>query len=418
MTARLSAGTGFDELTEVRMARVWAGVDAGKAHHHCVVIDGDGKRLLSRRVANDEPELLALIGDVTALGEATWAIDLPDGGAALLIGLLLDAAQELLYIPGRAVNRAAAGYRGEGKTDAKDAAVIADQARMRRDLQPLRPGDELTAELKLLTARRADLVADRTRAISRLRELLTSIFPALERALGELRAAGPLTLLTGFQTPAAIREAGQEDLEAWLRERKVRNAGKLAAAAAGAAARQHAVLPAEKLTAQMTAALAGEVISLNERVRELDKLIEDRFHRHGLAPVIASMPGIGPVLGAEFLAATGGDMSFFGTPDRLAGFAGLAPAPRDSGRIRGNLHRPERYHRGLNRVFYHSAMVSITCSEESRAFYDRKRAEGKKHTQAVLALARKRVNVLWALIRDKRTYQARPPRHATAQPAA
>jgi transposase len=400
------------------MARVWAGVDAGKTHHHCVVIDADGRKLLSRRVANDEPELLGLIGDVTGLGEATWAVDLPDGGAALLIGLLLDAGQELLYIPGRAVNRAAAGYRGEGKTDARDAAVIADQARMRRDLQPLRAGDELTAELKLLTARRRDLVADRTRAISRLRELLTSIFPALERALGELKTAGPLTLLTGYQTPAAIRGTGQENLEAWLRERKVRNAGKLAAAAAGAAARQHAVLPAEKLTAQLVAGLAGEVIALNEQVRELDKLIEDRFHRHGLAPVIESMPGIGPLLGAEFLAATGGDMTAFGTPDRLAGFAGLAPAPRDSGRIRGNLHRPDRYHRGLNRVFYHSAMVSITCSEESRAFYDRKRAEGKKHTQAVLALARKRVNVLWALIRDKRTYQARPPRHATAQPAA
>src|SRR6201996_9383230 len=160
------------------MARVWAGVDAGKTHHHCVVIEGDGSRLLSRRVANDEPELLALVSDVTALGEVTWAVDLPDGGAALLIGLLLDAAQELLYIPGRVVNRAAGGYRGEGKTDARDAAVIADQARMRRDLQPLRPGDELTAELGLLTGRRADLVADRTRAISRLRELLTSIFPA------------------------------------------------------------------------------------------------------------------------------------------------------------------------------------------------------------------------------------------------
>jgi transposase len=399
------------------MARVWAGVDAGKAHHHCVVIDADGGKLLSRRVANDEPELLGLIGDVTALGEVTWAIDLPDGGAALLIGLLLGAGQELLYIPGRVVNRASGSYRGEGKTDARDAAVIADQARMRRDLQPLRPGDELTAELKLLTARRADLVADRTRAISRLRELLTSIFPALERAL-DLTTAGPLALLTGFQTPAAIRQAGPEALESWLRGRKVRNAGKLAAAAAAAAARQHAVLPAEKLTAQLTAALAGEVISLNEQVRELDKLIEDRFHRHELAPVIESMPGIGVLLGAEFLAATGGDMSFFATPDRLAGFAGLAPAPRDSGRIRGNLQRPRRYHRGLNRVFYYSAMISIATCEESRRFYDRKRAEGKKHTQAVLALARRRVNVLWALIRDKRPYQPAPPRHASREEAA
>lgn len=400
------------------MARVWAGVDAGKAHHHCVVIDGDGRKLLSRRVANDEPELLVLISDVTALaGEVTWAVDLPDGGAALLIGLLVDAGQELLYIPGRAVNRAAGSYRGEGKTDARDAAIIADQARMRRDLQPLRPGDELTAELKLLTARRADLVADRTRAISRLRELLTSIFPALERAL-DLTTAGPLVLLTGFQTPAAVRQAGPEALESWLRERKVRNAGKIAAAAVSAAARQHAVLPAEKLTAQLIAALATEVMNLNGRVRDLDKLIEDRFHRHELSRVIESMPGIGPLLGAEFLAATGGDMSWFGTADRLAGFAGLAPAPRDSGRIRGNLHRPRRYHRGLNRVFYYSAMISIRTCPESKHFYDRKRAEGKKHIQAVLALARRRVNVLWALLRDNRTYQPRTARsHEPRQPA-
>jgi hypothetical protein len=112
------------------MARVWAGVDAGKARHHCVVIDADGRKLLSRRVPSDEPELLALIGDVTALaGEVTWAVGLPDGGAALLIGLLLNAGQELLYIPGRAVSRAAETYRGEGKTDARDAAV-----------SPARPG--------------------------------------------------------------------------------------------------------------------------------------------------------------------------------------------------------------------------------------------------------------------------------------
>lgn len=399
------------------MARVWAGVDAGKAHHHCVVIDSDGGKLLSRRVANDEPELLELISDVTALaGEVTWAVDLPDGGAALLIGLLLDAGQELLYIPGRAVNRAAAGYRGEGKTDARDAAIIADQARMRRDLQPLRPGDELTAELKLLTARRAGLVADRTRAVSRLRGLLTSIFPALEREL-DLTSAGPLTLLAGYQTPSAVREAGPEGLESWLRDRKVRNAGKLAAAAAAAAARQNAALPAEKLTAQLIAALAGEVMNLNGQVRDLDKLIEERFHQHELAPVIESMPGIGVLLGAEFLAATGGDMSFFGTASRLAGFAGLAPAPRDSGRIRGNLHRPRRYHRGLNRVFYYSSMISIATCDESRRFYDRKRAEGKTHTQAVLALARRRVNVLWALIRDKRTYQATPPGRTAEQAA-
>lgn len=111
----------------------------------------------------------------------------------------------------------------------------------------------------------------------------------------------------------------------------------------------------------------------------------------------------------EFLAVTSGDMSFFATPDRLAGFAGLAPAPRDSGSVSGNLHRPKRYHRGLKRVFYTSALISIRNCAESRRFYDRKRAEGKRHTQAVPAPARHRVNVLRALLSDGRCYQAALP---------
>jgi hypothetical protein len=64
---------------------------------------------------------------------------------------------------------------------------------------------------------------------------------------------------------------------------------------------------------------------------------------------------------------------------------------------------PRRYNRMLNRVFFMSALISIQHCGDSRTFYDRKRAEGKKHNQAVLAsLARRRVNVLWALLRDHR----------------
>jgi transposase len=390
-------------------------VDTGKAHHHCVVIDAEGRRLLSRRVANDEPDLEILIADVAALGEeATWTTDMAGGGAALLIGLLAAAGQQLLYLPGHALAHAAGGYRGEGKTDARDAAIIADQARMRRDLQPLRPGDEITAELKILTERRKDLSCDRTRVVNRMRGLLTSIFPALERELS-LTSTGLLVLLTGYQAPAAIRRMGAGRLEAWLRARHVRGAAGLAGAACAAAARQHTVLPGETLTASLIADLAKEAIALGERLRDIDKLIEDRFRRHRHAHVIISMPGIGPLLGAEFLAAAGRDMAWFANADRLAGFAGLAPAPWDSGRIRGNLHRPRRYHRGLNRVFCYSAMISIRTCPESKDFYDRKRAEGKKHTQAVLALARRRVNVLWALLRDNRAYEPRTARSREPQ---
>ncbi|MEX5638064.1 IS110 family transposase [Parafrankia sp. FMc2] len=376
------------------MERAWAGVDIGKGHHHVVVIDPDGARLLSRRVGNDEMALLELIGQVTALADQVrWAVDVNTGAATLLLALLVAHGQQVFYLSGNQVNRAADGYRGEGKTDTKDAAIIADQLRMRRDLSPLRVDDELIVELRMLVARRCDLASDRVRLVNRLHEQLLGISPALERAL-DLTNRGPLVLLTHVQTPAAVRQLGTAGLEQWLRSQKVRGAAALAAAVVAAADSQQVTLPGEQLAAQLIADMAKAVMSLDEQIKQTDKIIEGRFRRHRHATALLSMPGIGMLLGAEFLAATGGDMAAFTSADHLAGYAGLAPAPRDSGRISGNLHRPRRHHRGLQRVFYTSALVSIRCNDQSRTFYDRKRSEGKRHTQAVLALARRRVNVL------------------------
>jgi transposase len=207
------------------------------------------------------------------------------------------------------------------------------------------------------------------------------------------------------QTPTALIDIDEHDLEQWLRERRARPAGKLAVAARRAAQTQRARVAGEAAVAQVVAQLAANVLDLDRQLAELDAMIADRFHTHRHASVITSMIGIGTLMGAEFLSGTGGSLDGFASADHLAGYAGLAPAPRDSGRRTGNLHRPKRYNRQLQRVFYTSALISIQRSPASRAFYDRKRAEGKRHTQAVLALARRRVNVLWAMLRDDQPYQ-------------
>ncbi|WP_406210054.1 IS110 family transposase [Kitasatospora sp. NBC_01560] len=401
------------------MPELWAGTDAGKAEHHCTAIDANGKTHLSRRVPNSEAELLQLLGDVLELAKGdpvTWAVDLNSGGAALWIALLVSHGQQVLYIPGRSVHHASGSYRGDGKSDSKDAFIIADQARMRRDLQPLRETSEIAIELRILTSRRLDLAADRTRAINRLRAQMLEYFPALERAFDYSTSKSALTLLTGYQTPAALRRVGRGRLATWLNNRGVRaDYARIAAdAAVTAAEAQHTAVAAEKTFARMVHALAREVTALNEEIAGLDAMIETRFREHPDAEVITSMPGIGNLLGAEFIAATGGDMNAFGSADRLAGVAGLAPVPHDSGKISGNLRRPRRYSRRLLRMCYLSAQAAAIHCPESKAFYQRKRAEGKSHKQAVLALARRRLNALWALIRDHRTFQAASERMTAA----
>ncbi len=387
-------------------SKAWAGIDAGKEFHWAHVLDASGTELLSRRVENDETSLLKLLDEILSLAqEVVWAADQPGGSAALLLALLWERDQMVLYVPGLTVDRARDAYRGESKTDARDAYVIADQARMRTDLGELTPSEGELAELQLLLARRRDLITDQTRALTRLREVLLSLFPALERAL-DLNNRGALTLVCHYQTPAAIRRVGRKRLADYLRNRGVKGADTLAKKALAAAKSQSVVLPAEEVAAAIVAELAREVLSLKERIETLDGELARRFFARPEARILTSLPGMGPVLGAEFLVCVG-DLSAFSSADQLAAYAGLVPAAHDSGKRTGNDRRMRGGNKILKRVFYYSAFSSLRSSSESRAFYDRKRREGKRHTQALIALARRRVNVVWAMLRDGTTFKAR-----------
>lgn len=389
--------------------KVWAGIDAGKEFHWAHVLNAAGEELLSRRVENDEADLLKLLEEVLSLAghsHLAWAIDQPGGGAALLLALLWEREQRVLYVPGLSVDRARDAYRGESKTDARDARVIADQARMRPDLSVLTPEEGDLAELQLLLARRRDLVADQTRTITRLRETLLSLFPALERTL-ELNNKGALTLVSHYQTPAQIRRIGHKRLAAYLRKRGVKGADELARKALTAAKAQSVMLPAEGVAATIVAELAQEALALKKRISTLDRELGQRFFARPEARILASLPGMGPILGSEFLVSVG-DLLAFESADRLAAYAGLVPAAYDSGKRVGKHRRMRGGNKVLKRVFYQSAFASLRSSPHSRAFYDRKRAEGKKHTQALIALARRRVNVLWAMLRDETTFEVPP----------
>lgn len=393
------------------MPQIWAGIDAGKGHHHCVAIDENGTRLLSRKIANDETEILDLLAEVIALADADhvcWATDLNSGAAGLLLSILSAHHQLVLYVPGRAVHQAARTYRGDGKTDAKDAAIIADQARMRRDLQPHRYDDDASIELRLLTARRTDLVVDRTRAISRLRAVLLDYFPALEAEFDFAKMKAAVVLVSRYQTPDGLRRVGLRRLATWLKSKRCYRPAIVAERAIAAANRQQTHVAGQTVGAAIVADLATDILRLHDIIEALDRQIASRLEEHRQAQILQSIPGFGPLLAAEFIASIGGTVTQFESADRLAGVAGLAPAPRDSGRITGNHHRPKRYDRRLLRVCYLSAQTAAIYCPVSRAYYARKRAEGKTHKQAVIALARRRINVIWAMLRDETMFSATP----------
>lgn len=302
---------------------------------------------------------------------------------------------------------------GEGKTDAKDSYVIAETARLRRDLSVIDTGSDLVRTLAVLTGHRADLVADRVRMLNRMRDLMTSVFPRLERAFDYSSHMGALVLLTGYVTPDQIRRIGQARLTGWLRNRRVRGSADVAARAVAAAKAQTVVLPGQELAASMITELATAILSLDDRLKALDAQIEATFAQHPQAAIIQSMPGFGPFLRASLLVGAN-DLRAFPSAGHLAAAAGLVLVPNDSGRRTGNLHRPSRYSRSLRHVFYLLAQTSMMRPGPNRDYYLKKRARGATHSQAVIALARRRVDVLWSLLRENRAWSAEPPPLAQA----
>ena len=394
--------------------RAWIGVDIGKTHHWVCAVDENGQKLLSLKVLNDEAQILEVIAAVSGLAHGrVWAIDILGTPSALLVALLAQTEEQVRYASGRVVAAMTTAYTGEGKTDAKDAYVIAETARIRNDLAVVDTGTDLVRTLGVLTGHRADLVADRVRMINRLRDLLTSMFPALEREFDFASCKGALVLLTGYATPEAIRRMGEARLSRWLRQRRVRGYADVAARAVAAAQSQQTVLAGQEVTASIIAELADTVLSQHERLKLLDQQIQDAFAQHPQADVIKSMPGFGPVLGASLVVAAS-DLAAFPTAGHLAAAAGLVPVPNDSGRRAGNLHKPRRYSRPLRHTLYLSAQTSMMRAGPNRDYYVKKRDQGRTHSQAVIALARRRIDVLWALLRDNRTWTATPPTRAQA----
>jgi len=250
-------------------------------------------------------------------------------------------------------------------------------------------------------------------ATGRLRALLVTHWPALERAFGErLDSRGVLAVVQQYPGGPAIKEAGVEQLAAALKSQRVRRPEVFAKQLHQAAVAQTVTITGSATAARLISELAVQLAAVLRRRNELEKEIEEGFFALPEAAILRSLPGIGPRLGAR-IAVEIGSISRFRTPGHLAAYAGLGPTPWKSG-TSINANMPSRFgnHRLKNALFL-AAFASLRHAP-SRTYYDRKRAQGKRHNQAVLCLARRRVDVLHAMLSQGVPYRMPAPLAAAA----
>ena len=332
---------------------MFAGIDSHKDTLAVAVIDAAGRTVTVRQVAN-EPAGFTVLADLVA-EHAVVRVGIEGstnfGWPAAMH--LVEAGVTVVEVPPLMTSRERRARPGQGKTDPVDAVAIARITARETSLPPVRPMEGLPADLRVLTDYREQLIAERTATANRVHADLGWLRPGYQRQLprltqpAHLRAA--LALLDG---DSSVRAA----------------------------------VTRQRVTRMIE--ITGELAALREQISALVA---------ASGSSLTSIYGIGPFVAARILAEVV-DVRRYPTRHTFAAANGSAPIPASSGRtVRHRLNRGGN--RQLNRALYTIAITEIRADTEGRAYYERKRAEGKTSREALRCLKRRLSDVVYRTLR-------------------
>jgi Transposase/Transposase IS116/IS110/IS902 family len=408
--------------TGERMQLLLVGDDWAEDHHDVELMDEAGRTLARARLpegAAGMARLHAVIGE--QLGEDAETAEVRVGietDRGLWVTALAAAGYMVFGVNPLQVARYRERHGVSGaKSDAADAHTMADM--VRTDAHQLRAvaADSPAAQaVKVVARAHKTLIWERTRQVQRLRYQLRDYFPAALEAYPDLDAPDTLELLARAPDPASAARLTTAQVAAALKRARRRDiAGKTAAIRAALRSPQLAQPP------QVTAACAAVVRSLtavitavSEQVKVLEGQVQAHFSQHPDAEIIASQPGLGPILGARVLAEFGDDPRRYASAKARKNYAATSPITRKSGKRKTVLARYVHNDR-LRDALDGQAFTALKASPGARAYYDQQRARGLSHRAALRQLANRLVGILHGCLKTRTRYNEATawPQHAS-----
>ncbi len=406
---------------------LFIGNDWAEAHHDIELVDEDGRRLARRRLPEGVDGLTAL--------HALVADHLEDDAEAdqVMVGIETDRGPwvQALIAAGYTVYAVnplqVARYRERhatsgAKSDPGDAHVLAELVRLDRAHHRPVAGDSAIAEhVKVLTRTHQSMIWSRQRQTNALRSMLREFYPGALAAFGdELAGRDALAILAIAPSPEAGRRLSQAKITAALRRAGRQRNLQSTAEDIQVALRAPQLEAHPGVIGAYTAAVRSLIAVITEVVTQTEVLraeVEAGFGRHPDAEIYLSQPGLGTVLGARVLAEFGDDPHRYANPKARKNYSGMAPITRASGTKRLVLARYVR-NRRLADALYQQAFTALTASPGARAYYDRQRAHGATHHQALRALANRLVGILHGCLRHHTRYDEATAWHLDVNRAA
>ncbi len=297
-------------------------------------------------------------------------------------------------------------FPGAAKTDAIDARKglelfqLRDHLPLAKDvLQEVAATPEENDILKRLTRRRRRLVREKGRVLNNLQSDLHAVCPGLLEMTNDAGNLWFLRFLTSRPDLTQLARLRHSSL------RKIRGVG---ATYAGAihAWQKHAMFSHEVAwVGEMIQADAARVLELLDQIKALEAKIDAVAHESSVASIVDSIPGFGRICSAE-LAGEIGTIARFGSDASLSLYLGMSNLDNSSGKFHGS-----KVPKHINTRAKAAMMIAVDRHRkgvaESQRYYEKKRAEGKRHNQAIRALGRHLCRVIYQLLKEERDYEIR-----------
>ncbi len=403
------------------------GNDWAEAHHDLEIVDESGLRLARRRLPEGVEGLAALhalIADHLAEdAEADQVVIGIETDRGPWVQALIAAGYTVYAVNPLQVARYRERHGTSGaKSDPGDAHVLAELVRLDRGHhRPVAGDSEVAEHVKVLTRTHQSMIWSRQRQTNALRSMLREFYPGALAAFGEeLAGRDSLAILAIAPSPEAGRRLSSNKIVAALRRSGRQRNLQVTAEDIQAALRAPQLEAHPGVIGAYTAAVRSLVAVITELVTQTEVLrveVEAGFGRHPDVEIYLSQPGLGTVLGARVLAEFGDDPHRYADPKARKNYSGMAPITRASGTKHMVLARYAR-NRRLADALYQQAVSALTASPGARAYYDRQRARGATHHQALRALANRLVGILHGCLRHHTGYDEATAWHTGVKEAA
>ena len=392
---------------------LFVGDDWAEAHHDVEIENDQGVVLARRRLTEG-------LAGLTALHELVAEHLDPSGEPdQVLVGIetergpwvqaLLAAGYVVYPVNPMQVARYRERHSTSGaKSDPGDAHLLAEIVRLdRAHHRPIAGDSEIAEHIKIAARAHQTMIWSRVRQVNGLRSLLREYYPAALAAFGtDLASPDALAVLAAAPTPEQGRRLSQARIETLLRR-----AGRQRNLTA-TAVKIRTALRSEQLSARpgvipayaaSASALVAVLTAMVAQTEVLAGQVEQGFGQHPDAEIYRSQPGLGMILGARVLAEFGDDPDRYADAKARRNYSGMSPITKASGTKRVVLARYAR-NRRLGDALFLQAYAALRVSPGARDFYDRQRARGATHYQALRAVANRLVGILHGCLRTHTLY--------------